>query len=222
MRACYDLYPQQRPLLSPSLKTTGHISIKQSLTSSYPSLPPSSSPYPEQSSTGSYVACLCDHPISALCLHLILQNRTKGNTYAAACSPSQSSSPVHISPADNAAQISSSPRSSRRSARSRCSCHRHIVFGSRRPRLGLCWLCRARRVLTGVRLWRRWRGWGGGHHWIRRISASMPRTRVSGMRRQSLGLETHTTICFLPRRALRMNLRVRSVTGCSRSAMLSN
>ena len=30
---------------------------------------------------------------------------------------------------------------------------------------------------------------------------------------------THTTICFRPRRALRMNLRVRSVTGCSLSAM---
>lgn len=32
---------------------------------------------------------------------------------------------------------------------------------------------------------------------------------------------THTTICFRPRRALRMNLRVRSVTGCSRSAMFA-
>ena len=32
---------------------------------------------------------------------------------------------------------------------------------------------------------------------------------------------THTTICFRPRRALRMNLRVRSVTGCSLSAMLA-
>lgn len=32
-------------------------------------------------------------------------------------------------------------------------------------------------------------------------------------------LKTYTTICFLPRRGFRMNLRVRSVTGCSRSAM---
>ena len=32
---------------------------------------------------------------------------------------------------------------------------------------------------------------------------------------------THTTICFRPRRAFRMNLRVRSVTGCSLSAMLA-
>ena len=31
---------------------------------------------------------------------------------------------------------------------------------------------------------------------------------------------TYTTICLRPRRGLRMNLRVRSVTGCSRSAIL--
>ena len=30
----------------------------------------------------------------------------------------------------------------------------------------------------------------------------------------------YTTICLRPRRGLRMNLRVRSVTGCSRSAMV--
>ena len=33
---------------------------------------------------------------------------------------------------------------------------------------------------------------------------------------------THTTICFRPRRELRMNLRVRSVTGCSLSAMFAS
>ena len=32
---------------------------------------------------------------------------------------------------------------------------------------------------------------------------------------------TYTTICLRPRRALRMNLRVRRVTGCSLSAMLA-
>ena len=32
---------------------------------------------------------------------------------------------------------------------------------------------------------------------------------------------TYTTICFRPRRALRINLRVRSVTGCSRSAIFA-
>lgn len=30
----------------------------------------------------------------------------------------------------------------------------------------------------------------------------------------------YTTICLRPRRGLRMNLRVRSVTGCSRSAIV--
>jgi len=105
---------------------------------------------------------------SALCVFTQFPKiARKANTYAAACWPSQPSSPAHISPADNAAQTSSSLRSSRRSARSRCSCHRHIVFGSRRRRPCLCWLCRARRVLTGVRLWRRWRGWGGGRHWVK-------------------------------------------------------
>lgn len=33
---------------------------------------------------------------------------------------------------------------------------------------------------------------------------------------------THTTICFRPRREFRINLRVRSVTGCSRSAMFAD
>ena len=33
---------------------------------------------------------------------------------------------------------------------------------------------------------------------------------------------TYTTICFRPRSELRMNLRVRSVTGCSRSAMFAS
>jgi hypothetical protein len=33
---------------------------------------------------------------------------------------------------------------------------------------------------------------------------------------------THTTICFRPRREFRMNLRVRSVTGCSRSAIFAD
>ena len=33
---------------------------------------------------------------------------------------------------------------------------------------------------------------------------------------------THTTICFRPRREFRMNLRVRSVTGCSLSAMTAD
>lgn len=31
---------------------------------------------------------------------------------------------------------------------------------------------------------------------------------------------TYTTICFRPRSGFRTNLRVRSVTGCSRSAMM--
>lgn len=40
--------------------------------------------------------------------------------------------------------------------------------------------------------------------------------------KSSVGLwGTHTTICFRPRRALRMNLRVRSVTGCSLSAIFA-
>lgn len=34
------------------------------------------------------------------------------------------------------------------------------------------------------------------------------------------GKKAYTTICLRARRALRMNLRVRSVTGCSRSAIL--
>ena len=43
----------------------------------------------------------------------------------------------------------------------------------------------------------------GGRPWARRVIGS-----------------TYTTICLRPRRGLRMNLRVRSVTGCSRSAIL--
>jgi hypothetical protein len=37
---------------------------------------------------------------------------------------------------------------------------------------------------------------------------------------RSMGV-TYTTICLRPRRGLRMNLRVRKVTGCSRSAMFA-
>ena len=40
-------------------------------------------------------------------------------------------------------------------------------------------------------------------------------------RRDGEGERTYTTICLRPRSGLRMNLRVRSVTGCSLSAMIA-
>ncbi len=44
--------------------------------------------------------------------------------------------------------------------------------------------------------------------------------RSGAGRSRKLG-ETHTTICLRPSRGLRMNLRVRSVTGESESAILA-
>jgi hypothetical protein len=44
-------------------------------------------------------------------------------------------------------------------------------------------------------------------------------SRGSSWVRSVIG-STYTTICLRPRRGLRMNLRVRRVTGCSRSAIL--
>lgn len=43
----------------------------------------------------------------------------------------------------------------------------------------------------------------------------------NGAGKAANGEETHTTICLRPSRGLRMNLRVRSVTGESESAILA-
>ena len=62
------------------------------------------------------------------------------------------------------------------------------------------------RRLVGLDVGRRWMGRNGisflGGVW------------------NGFGMATYTTICLRPRRGLRMNLRVRSVTGCS-DAMIS-
>ena len=51
-----------------------------------------------------------------------------------------------------------------------------------------------------------------------RVSAGITEEAKVSLR----GRSTHRTICFRPRRALRINLRVRSVTGCSLSAMFAS
>ena len=60
------------------------------------------------------------------------------------------------------------------------------------------------------------------------LSGSLPRENIKTPPSDTIFLinmdvlgRTYTTICFLDRSALRKNLRVRSVTGCSRSAMIS-
>lgn len=153
-------------------------------------------------------------------------------TYVAACWPFQSSSLGHIGPVCSEAQTSSTPPESRTRVRSRLICRHRIVFVDRRRRLGLLWRSRARRAWCGVRLWRRWRGWGGGRHcefllelvlflwvWFASGSLELDWNCFQDMwENDRTGSETYTTICLRPRRGFRMNLRVRRVT-CE-SAML--
>lgn len=65
-------------------------------------------------------------------------------TYAAVCSPSQSSSLVRILSICIGVRSSSSPRVSRRRGRNRCFCRLHSAFESRSRRPGLCSPCRVR------------------------------------------------------------------------------